>query len=149
MRYIKFTTSQEAQSVCDRVFNDANNDGLFAPGTTGYAIPEKEEYFTVPVLDGFDSYFTQAELNGLEQFKEEKQGRLVVDDLLQQLKTANLSSADTATLLNYVLAVVVLCLAGSLRAARVLANNLATTALYTNARKTWLVNRIQTEIDKL
>lgn len=149
MRYIKFNSSQEAQDVCNRVFNAASLDGKFAQGTTAYAIPENIEYFTVPVLEGFDSYFTQAELNGIEQFKEEKQGRLVVDDLLQQLKNANLSTADTATLLNYVLAVVVLCLAGSLRAAMVLANNLATTALYTAARKTWLVNRIQTEIDKL
>jgi hypothetical protein len=149
MRYIKFTTSQQAQDVCDRIFNDANADGMFAPGTTAYAIPEHEEYFTVPVLDGFDSYFTQAELNGIEQFKEEKQGRTIIDDLLQALKDQVLSVNDTATLLNYVIPVIVICLSGNLRAARVIANNLGTTATYTAQRKTWLVNRIQQEIDKL
>jgi len=148
MRYIKFKTQAEAQLVCDRVFISANSDNKFAQGTTAYAIPENVEYFTVPVLDGFDSYFTQAELNGIEQFKEEKQGRLVVDDLLQLFKD-NLTVNDTATILNYLLSVVVICLAGNLRAAKVIANNLATTAVYTAARKTWLVNRIQTEIDKL
>jgi hypothetical protein len=149
MRYIKFTTQQEAQDVADRIFNDANADGKFASGTTAYAIPEHEEYFTVPVLHGFDSYFTQAELNGIEQFKEEKQGRTIIDDLLQALKNEAMSVNNTATLLNYVIPVIVICLSGNLRAARVLANNLNTTALYTAQRKTWLVNRIQQEIDKL
>jgi len=101
------------------------------------------------VLDGFDAYFTQTELNGIEQFKEEKQGRLIVDDLLSQLKAQALSTNDTATLLNYVLSVIVICLSGDLRAAKMIANNLATTTLYNSARKTWLVSRIQTEIDKL
>jgi len=149
MRYIKFNTSQEAQDVCSRVFNDANADGKFVGGTTAYAIPENVEYFTVPVLDGFDSYFTQSELNGIEQFKEEKQGRTIIDDLLQVLKNQELSVADTATLLNKVIPVIVISLAGNLRACKVIANNLTTDAVFTNVRKTWLVDRIQTEIDKL
>jgi hypothetical protein len=149
MRYIKFNTSQEAQAVCNRVFNAASLDGKFAQGTTAYAIPENVDYFTVPVLEGFDSYFTQSELNGIEQFKEEKQGRLVVDDLLNILKDQALSVNDSATLLNYVIPVIVICLSGNLRAAKVISNNLATTALYTAARKTWLVDRIQKEINKI
>ena len=149
MRYIKFNTQQEAQDVANRIFTDANADGKFVGGTTAYAIPEHEEYFTVPVLDGFDSYFTQSELNGIEQFKEEKQGRLVIDDLLQALKDQRLSVADSATLLNTVVPVMVTLLSGNLRASKVICNSIATNAIFTNARKTWLVDRIQTEIDKL
>jgi len=146
MRYIKFNTSQEAQDVCERVFNAASLDGKFVSGTTAYAIPENVEYFTVPVLDGFDSYFTQGELNGIEQFKEEKQGRLVIDDLLAAMKSQGLTAANMDTLLTTLQGVVVMLLAGHLRAARSRANTVATTAIYTAARKTWLLARIDTEI---
>jgi len=146
MRFIKFNTQAEAQVVCDRVFTSANNDGKFVPGTTAYAIPDHEEYFTVPVLDGFDSYFTQSELNGIEQFKEEKQGRLVIDDLLYQMKLQGLTAANMDTLLTTLQGVVVMLLAGHLRAARSRANTINTTTLYTSARKTWLLARIDTEI---
>lgn len=149
MRYIKFNTLQEAQAVCSRVFTNANADGKFAPGTTAYAIPEQEEYFTVPVLDGFDSYFTATELGGIEQFKEEKQGRLVYDSLRAELKLQALTTAQMLTLSDYIINVIVYLLAGDLRVAKLRASNLNTSALYTSARKTWLLNRIQIEIDKL
>jgi len=146
MRTIKFNTQEEAQAICERVFADANNDGKFAQGTTAYAIPEHEEYFTVPVLDGFDNYFTQGELNGIEQFKEEKQGRLVYDDLRYQLKQQALTTAQMLTLGDYIINVITYLIAGDLRVARLKANNLNTTTLYTSARKNWLLARIDTEI---
>ena len=149
MQFIKFNTIEEAQAVVDRVFTNANADGKFPQGTTAYAIPEHEEYFTVPVLDGFDSYFTNQELSGVEAFKEEKQGRLVIDDTLAKLKTEGLTVANMDTILVLLQAVVIMCLAGHLRAAKVRANAINTTALYTAARKTWLLNRLQTEIDLL
>lgn len=146
MRFIKFNTELEAQAVADRVFTDANADGKFAPGTTAYATPEHEEYFTIPVLDGFDSYFTNQELSGIEAFKEEKQGRLVYDDLRYQLKQQNLTTAQMLTLGDYIINVITYLIAGDLRVARLKANNLNTTTLYTTARKNWLLARIDTEI---
>jgi len=149
MRSIKFNTLSEAQAVADRVFIDANADGKFAQGTTAYAIPEHEEYFVIPVLEGFDSYFTNQELSGIEAFAEWKQGKLVYDDLKYQLKQQGLTTAQMLTLSEYLLNVIVFLNAGDLHVARLKANNLNTTTLYTSARKTYLVNRIQTEIDKL
>ncbi len=129
-----------------RSFTAANADGKFVPGTTAYAIPDHEEYFTVPVLDGFDAYFTNQELSGIEAFKEEKQGRLVYDDLRFQLKTQTLTTAQMLTLGDYIINVITYLIAGDLRVARLKANNLNTTTLYTAARKTWLLTRIDQEI---
>lgn len=146
MRFIKFNTKADAQAVCDRVFAAANNDGKFAQGTTSYATPQQEDYFTVPVLDGFDAYFTNQELSGVEAFAELKQGRLVYDDLRYQLKQQALTTAQMLTLGDYIINVITYLIAGDLRAARLKANNLATTTLYTAARKSWLLARIDTEI---
>jgi len=132
MRFIKFNTELEAQAVSQRVFNAANADGKFAPGTTAYATPEHEEYFTIPVLDGFDSYFTNQELSGVEAFKEEKQGRLVIDDTLAKLKTEGLTVANMDTILVLLQAVVIMCLAGHLRAAKVRANAINNYLIHTN-----------------
>lgn len=149
MRYIKFNTQAEAQAVCERVFTAANADGKFAQGTTAYATPEQEEYFTVPVLDGFDTYFTNQELSGIEAFKEEKQGRLVYDDLKYQLKQQSLTTVQMLTLSDYIINVIVYMLAGDLRTARLKASNLTTTALYTAARKTYLLAQLDAAIAKL
>ncbi len=147
MRYIKFNTIEEAQAVADRVFAAAYADGKFVIGTTAYAIPEQEEYFTIPVLEGFDQYFTNQELSGADAFKEEKQGRLVIDDMIYQLRNVQaLTVAQRVTLLTYLRDVQIQLIVGELRVAREIANGLATTALYTNARKTWVVARIDTEI---
>lgn len=149
MRYIRVNTENEALVICQRVFNAANADGKFAPGTTAYAIPEKIEYYTVPILEGFDSYFTNSELSGAEMFAEEKQGRLVYDDLKLQLKQQNLTTTQMLTLSDYIINVIVYMLAGDLRVARLKANNLALTALYTQARKTYLLNQLDAAILKL
>lgn len=149
MRFIKTNTLEEANAICQRVFLAAALEGKFAPGTTAYAAPEHEEYFTVPVLDGFDKYFTNQELSGIEAFKEEKQGRTIYDDLRYTLKQQNLTTAQMLTLSDYIINVIVYIIAGDLRVARLKANNLNTTSLYTTARKTWLLNRIDEEIAKL
>lgn len=73
-------------------------------------------------------------------------GEIVVNDLLSALKNQNLTLENTATLLNKLVTVLVLCLSGSLGAASIIASNLTTDALYTSARKAWLINKIQTEI---
>jgi hypothetical protein len=150
MRYIKFSTLSEAQAVADRIFTDANADGRFAPGTTAYAIPEKEEYFTVPILEGFDEYFTNEELSGAEAFKEEKVARPIIDDLKQALKNSGLTVAQIDTLmLTTLLPVSVGLLVGAIRVARNRANSINTTALYTAQRKAWLLARMDEEIAKL
>lgn len=147
MRFIKLNTEQEALTVCQRVFVDADADGRFVQGTTAYAIPKKIEYYEVPVLDGFDEYFTNQELSGIEQFKEEKQGRKVIDDMIFELRTNQaMTVADRGTLLMYLRDVQIQLLSGELRVARAIANNLATTATYTAGRKSWLVARIDVEI---
>jgi hypothetical protein len=150
MRSIKFSTLEEAQAVADRIFTDANADGRFAQGTMAYAIPEHEEYFTVPILEGFDEYFTNEELSGEEAFKEEKVARPIIDDLKQALKNSGLTVAQIDTLmLTTLLPVSVGLLVGAIRVARNRANAINTTTLYTAARKTWLLARMDEEIAKL
>lgn len=150
MRSIKFNTEQEALTVCQRVFNAANTDGKFAQGTTAYAIPEKVEYFEVPILEGFENYFTNEELSGAEMFAEEKQARPVIDEFKQKLKDEGLTITQIDTLiLTTLLPVVVGLLCGAIRVARNRANGINTTTLFTAARKTWLLNRLDAEIAKL
>ena len=145
MRSIKFNTNQEALTVSERVFTDANADGKFAPGTTAYATPEKEEYFTIPVLEGFESYFTNVELSCAEMFKEEKQGRLVIDDLIG---TQNISDEDMAILLENNQALFVAILIGRLGAAKIIINKSVIEPKLIS-HTDWLLTRLQTEIDKL
>jgi hypothetical protein len=150
MRFIKFNTLEEAQAVADRIFTDANADGRFAQGTTAYAIPEHVEYFTIPILEGFDEYFTNEELSGAEAFKEEKVARPIIDDLKQALKNSGLTVAQIDTLmLTTLLPVSVGLLVGAIRVARNRANAINTTTLYTAARKSWLLARMDEEIAKL
>jgi len=82
--------------------------------------------------------------------KERRNGNNVIDDLLIGLKSANATDDQKATLFKYVIPVIVLLLSGDLRAAKAMADNLAVSNadFYTNARKTWLMDRLQEEIDK-
>lgn len=149
MRYIKTQTQAEAQAIQDRVFAAANLDGKFATGTTAYAIPANESYFTLPILEGFEPYFTAIELSGAEQFAEHSTSRTVIDDLLLRLKASALTMTEMDTLLTKIEGVLIFLLSGHLRVARFRANALATDVLYTAARKTWLLNRLDAEIAKL
>lgn len=98
--------------------------------------------------------YTLTSANDMEILAVQKQrryGNNVIDDLLIALKAANATDDQKATLFKYILSVVVLIMSGDLRAAKAMANTLAVSVpdLYTAARKTYLINRIQTEIDKL
>jgi hypothetical protein len=85
----------------------------------------------------------------LEVQTQRRYGRGIIDDFFVALKTQNLTTNQKLTLFNTLHGVVTLCLAGELRAAKAGAETIGNTALYTPVRKTWLVNRIQQEIDKL
>ena len=82
-------------------------------------------------------------------YKEQRGGKGVVSDLLVALKGQSMTHENKSQLFDIILSVVVLLLAGDLNAAKAKANSIKTDVLYTNARKNYLVNRIQTEIDKL
>lgn len=59
MQSIKFNSRQEAEEICRRVFESAAAEGLFDRNTLAYAISEKEELWTVPVLaSAAVSFFT-------------------------------------------------------------------------------------------
>ena len=149
MQHIKTQTQAEAQVIANRVFNAAKADGKFAAGTTAYAIPENVSYFTIPILEGFESYFTAIELSGAEQFAEYSTSRNIIDDLLLQLKNQSVTTTQMDTLLTKLQGVLIFLLSGHIRVARFRANALTTDTLYTSARKTWLLNRMDLEIVKL
>lgn len=89
------------------------------------------------------------DVNLMSVQNQKRYGHKITDDFFVNLKQANLTDVQKVTLFNTLHGVITLCLAGELRAAKSLANSTATTTLYTTARKTWILNRIQTEIDKL
>jgi hypothetical protein len=62
MRSIKFHTVEEEQAAAQRIFDQASQEGLFVSGTTAYAIPEKEEFWIIPVVEGFERFFTKDEI---------------------------------------------------------------------------------------
>lgn len=61
MVILKFNSKEEAQAASSRVFQEAEKLGLFSSGTTSYAEPLKKEFWEVPVLPGFESFFTEQE----------------------------------------------------------------------------------------
>ena len=76
MQFIKFITLEGAQRAAQRIFDEAIKEGLFVSGTNSYAIPEKYEYWEIPVLPGFEKFFTNEELriseiieNGYDRIK--------------------------------------------------------------------------------
>jgi hypothetical protein len=89
------------------------------------------------------------DMNILEVQKQRRYGNGVLDDFFVALKSQGLTTNQKLTLFNTLYGVVTLCLAGELRAAKAGAETINNTTLYTAARQTWLVNRIQEEIDKL
>ncbi len=95
------------------------------------------------------SVTTAQEIGRFEVQKERKGGHGVIEDLIIAIKGQNLTAAEITTLLNTITLVLIMLLSGHLQGARVAANNTSTTALFTNARKTWLVDRIDEEIAKM
>jgi len=142
MQSIKFHTLESAQSACDRVFEQASQEGLFVSGTTAYAIPEKEEYWTVPVLQGFERFFTAEELGNGDILTAERKGKQVIDAIMKQIETEGMNVADASIYLNRLASVIVMLQAGNLAAAQRRAEEVTTTVVYSQSRKNWLINRI-------
>jgi hypothetical protein len=142
MQSIKFRSLEEAQAAAQRVFDQASQEGLFVSGTTAYAIPEKEEFWTIPVLPGFERFFTPEELSGSERIGRMGSGLQIIDDLMVYLDS-ELSVEDTAIFLNRISSVIVMLQVGNLPAARTRAETITTTSVYSQTRKTWLIGRIQ------
>ena len=142
MQSIKFQTLESAQSACDRVFEQASQEGLFVSGTTAYAIPEKEEYWTVPVLQGFERFFTSEELGNGDILTAERKGRQVIDAIMKQIETEGMNVADASVYLNRLASVIVMLQAGNLAAAHRRAEEVTTTVVYSQLRKNWLISLI-------
>lgn len=141
MQSIKFQTFESAQSACDRVYEQASQEGLFVSGTTAYAIPEREEFWTVPVLQGFERFFTPEELEGSERISSMALGIQIINDLMTYLD-AELSVDDCAIFLNRITSVLVMLQVGNLPAARTRAETITTTQVYSLPRKQWIIDRI-------
>jgi hypothetical protein len=142
MQSIKFPSLESAQSACDRVFEQASQEGLFVSGTTAYAIPEKEEYWTVPVLQGFERFFTSEELGNGDILTAERKGRQVIDAIMKQIETEGMNVADASVYLNRLASVIVMLQAGNLAAAQRRAEEVNTTVVYSQSRKNWLISLI-------
>ena len=94
------------------------------------------------------SLTSQTNVDKQTLYQEKKKSGSAMDDLLVALRNQSLTGAEIATLLNTISLVLILLISGNMQAARLAANNIATTALYTNARKNWLVSRLDAEIAK-
>jgi hypothetical protein len=86
------------------------------------------------------------DIDVLDVKKQRRNGNTIIDDFFVMLKKQNLTTNQKLTLFNTLHGVVTLCLAGELRAAKASAEAINTTTLYTTARKTWLINRIEESI---
>ena len=66
MPYIKFSTLSEAKSLNERLTNDCISQSKWTDGiTNNYCNPEWNEEFQkwlVPVLEGYEDFFTNEEL---------------------------------------------------------------------------------------
>jgi hypothetical protein len=65
MPSIKFHTQQEALALNERITNDCLRTGIWQGGTDNYCIPTLEEstnLWVVPILEGYEQFFTTAEL---------------------------------------------------------------------------------------
>jgi hypothetical protein len=98
-------------------------------------------------LPDYQNFITTHNLQPSGYYNEQRGGKLIVNDILEQLKA--LTDAEKGQIFNTITPVLITLLAGNLRAAKYIADNIPTTTVYTAQRKTWLVNRIQTEIHKL
>jgi hypothetical protein len=146
MRSIKFASQEEALAVCERVFESASLSGAFVVGTSAYAIPEKEELWTVPVLAGFERFFSAEELGLADIFSDEKKGRVIIDRLIARLKEEAMTVSDSSTYLNKLATVLVMLQAGNLPAAQDRTIGLSLTQVYTAQRRDWLVQEIENQI---
>jgi len=101
MESIRFKTFEEAEAICQRVFENASQEGLFVGGTNRYAEPNKLEYWEVPVLPGFMKFFTNEELkiseiieNGYHKIKP-SQGKIqlyrigLLDQVEEMIQSSN------------------------------------------------------------
>lgn len=61
MKTISFNTFEEAKSVCDRVKSDAHQSGLISNELIGYVMPVKTEFWSIPLIPGFEAFFTPEE----------------------------------------------------------------------------------------
>lgn len=61
MKTISFNTFEEAISVADRVKSDALQAGVIPGELIGYVVPVKTEYWSIPVIEGFERFFTPEE----------------------------------------------------------------------------------------
>lgn len=141
MLSIKFKSFEVAQTVSNRVFKTASEEGLLSPDVSAYAIPQLEEFWTVPVLPGFERFFTPEELEGSERISRVGLGLKIVDDLMTYLD-AELNIEDTSIFLNRISSVIVMLQVGNLPAARTRAETITTTQVYSAARKAWLIDKI-------
>jgi hypothetical protein len=98
-------------------------------------------------LPEYQELINSLKLQEADSYTEQVAGKVIVNDVLRELKA--LTVVQAGQIFNTITPVMITLLAGNLRAARQIASTIATTTVYTTARRTWLVNTIQSEINKL
>lgn len=78
--------------------------------------------------------------------RNENKGKLVVDNLLAALASANLTQSEKASLVTKLSSVFIALTIGEIQGARFLANALTTDAVFTAGRKTFLLAQIDTQL---
>jgi len=97
----------------------------------------------------YSSFILKYALKPSSSYNEKRYCSTIIDDLLLQLKNQSVTTTQMDTLLTKLQGVLIFLLSGHIRVARFRANALTTDTLYTSARKTWLLNRMDLEIVKL
>jgi hypothetical protein len=145
MRSLKFDTFEQAKSVCERLKADALQTGLISKESIDYVIPIKTEFWTVPILEGFERFLAPEELKEIEKTSQGEVGLKIIDEIIEYLDS-ELDIEDSSIFLNRIISVLVMLQIGNLPAARTRAETITTTQVYSAERKAWLISRISQEI---
>jgi len=140
MRYIKLTTEADAIALNERVTKDCLAEGIWQNGTNNYCDPEHTEFWLVPVLDGYEQFFTKEELSGLDsdqQLLQEQiaKGKIIIESYLLDNKKLDITSAESLDQLSKFATIKTLLEVGAITLAQSLLSQTPPDKIFTQERK--------------
>jgi hypothetical protein len=140
MRFLKVNTEAEANTLNGRVTQSCLEAGVWSNGTNNYCNPEHQEFWLVPVLEGYEQFFTPAELAGIDEDEQQladdkAKGRRLIDTYLLDNKKINLTTQQSLQQLQKFSAIKGLLESGALDAAKELIELSLVDEIFTQERK--------------
>lgn len=137
------TNLAEIQTIAPNVRQIGANVGF----TTIHGLTEAAPGFYVVKDNGNVLILDPQEFATLfEAMRDDNKGKLILENLYAQLKTANLTPTEKASLITKLSTVFLALVVGEINGARILANALTTDAVFTAGRKTFLLNQIDAQL---